>query len=59
MKNNHDDLKIYVIGTGFSSLTTVLYLLSKEIKPVVIDIATNYSTGTYNLPLLKPYFYKK
>lgn len=59
MKNNHDDLKIYVIGTGFSSLTTVLYLLSKEIKPVVIDIATNYSTETYNLPLLKPYFYKK
>ena len=59
MKNNVDNSKIYVIGSGFSSLITVLYLISKKIKPVVIDVATNYLKSKYNLPLFKPYFHKK
>ena len=59
MRNINNSKKIYVIGTGFSSLICVLYLISKKIKPVVIDIAKNYSQKNYKLPLLKPYFYKK
>ena len=59
MRNIDSCNKIYVIGTGFSSLICVLYLISKKIKPVVIDIASNYSEKNYKLPLLKPYFYKQ
>ena len=59
MKNIKNSLNFYVIGNGFSSLICVLYLISKKIKPVVIDIANNYSGKNYKLPLLRPYFYKQ
>lgn len=51
--------EIYVIGTGLSSLISILFLVSKGIKPIVIDIGNKYEKSNYKVPIFKPYFYKK
>ena len=51
--------KIYVLGTGLSSLVSILFLVSKGIKPTVIDIGKTYNSTNYKVPIFKPYFHKK
>jgi len=59
MSKFKDLKKIYVIGTGLSSLISILFLVSKGIKPIVIDIGTKYKESDYTPPIFKPYFYKR
>ncbi len=58
MNKKEDFNKIYVLGTGLSSLVSILFLVSKGIKPTVIDIGKKYNSSNYKVPIFQPYFYR-
>lgn len=56
IKNNSN---IAIIGTGFSSLISTLYLVSKRKTPIVIDIGTKHTPSKGYVSIFRPYFYNK
>ena len=52
-------LRIIVIGSGFSSMISTLYLVSLGYKPTIIDIGTKHKNAKSYPSIFKPIFYKK
>ena len=57
--NVRNNSNIAIIGTGFSSLISTLYLVSKRKTPIVIDIGTKHTPSKGYDSIFRPYFYNK